>query len=1108
MGKAKTLFRGIVCLLMILVLQGRLLAQNNEANTIAGQVSDVRGTVLSMRGAALAGVTVTATERSTGRVYSTITDSSGDFVFHEFRTGEKYDFQFSTVGYEKNEFPGFIVKGKGKNTLMIRLVEKNSILEDVVVVGYGTQKKVNVTGAVSTVDARVFEDRPVSTVAQALQGAIPNLNINFGDGHPGSTGTFNVRGFASVSNTTGSPLILIDGAPGDINMLNPSDIESLSVLKDASSAAIYGARAAFGVILVTTKQAKKGKLNINYGTSYNIQSITTRTDFITDGFLQDSLADVAFSRNVGSSYTGYTAADYEEMKKRKADPSLPAVVIQNRNGTPMYVYYGNTDWWHFLFRKTWPGMEHHLNLSGGNEKIDYFISGRYYRQEGMYQTYFSPNLYNAYNFRAKINAHLTDWLTLSTNTQFGANDYTYPGYSSFPTGYYNHAMASYVPRNPDGTFFFRTNLNNYGAYEYADLQNGKSHGGNKNYNLTNTVALTAQVLKGLSVNGNYTYQLAPSSTYQRRALIPWSVYPGTISRAGEDILMEGTHLDQHHSLNLYANYEKTFGLHMLKLTAGFNEEIQKFKTDSVTKGNLLSDDLNQIDLGTTSPTANGSAGEWALLGYFFRANYDYAGRYLLEVDGRYDGSSRFPASERFGFFPSVSAGWRISKEAFFEKLTNIVSELKLRGSYGSLGNQDLGNYNSPSALYPYVPLMNSALTNYLTGGNKTQVLSAPAPVTPNFTWERTASLNLGIDAAFLKNRLQLSFDRYRRKTTNMLAPGLTLPAVFGAAAPLQNAGDLQTNGFELSVKWQDGGTLFGKRFSYGFGVALSDYTAKITRYYNPNKILGDEHTLTYYDGKQVGEIWGYRTNGYFQSDAEAAAYPINQDYIDLDQRVASPGEWSKLHAGDLKFKDLSGPDGKPDGVINNGKNTLADHGDLERLGNKLPRYSFGINGNFSWNNFDLSFFFQGIGKQNWWPDVESSLFWGPYGRPYVAFVPKDFPGKIWSPSNPNAYFPLLRGYSSYSGGDLSIPDDKYLQNIAYIRLKNLTVGYNLPVAWSRRLKMQRIRCYFTGQNLFTLTKMHSKYIDPEQVTPGMATDWGGRDYPFSKQFSFGLDLNF
>jgi len=1092
------LFRGVLCLLVIMLILGRSYAQN--------ELADVHGTVLSVKGSSLASVTVSATEKSSGVVYNTVTDSSGDFIFRGLHAGGQYDFHFSAVGYEKGEYPAFVVKAKGKNLLLIRLTEKNGVLDDVVVVGYGVQKKVNLTGAVSVVDAKTFEDRPVSSAAQALQGAIPNLNITFGDGRPGSAGTFNIRGFASVTNITGSPLILIDGAPGDINMLNPSDIESLSVLKDASSAAIYGARGAFGVILVTTRQAKRGRLNINYGTSYNVRSITTRTDFITDGFLQDSLADVAFSRNVGNSYTGYTPADYAEMKKRQTDKSLPSVVIQNRTGTPQYVYYGNTDWWHFLFRKSEPGLEHHFSISGGSDKVDYMLSGRYYRQEGMYQTNFYRNIYNAYNFRAKVNAVITPWLTLSTNTQFGANDYTYPGYSPFATGYYNHAMASYVPKNPDGTFFFRTNLNNYGAYEFADLQYGKSHGGTQNYNFSNTIGINARIVRGLSLTGNYTYELVPYSSYQRQALIPWSVYPGVHSKAGNDLLTDASNTDQHHTINIYGTYEKSIGLHNLKLTAGFNQEVQKFRSRSESTRNLLSDDLNQIDLGTTAYTANGSEGEWALLGYFGRLNYDYAGKYLVEVDGRYDGSSRFPVGERYGFFPSVSAGWRISKEAFFTPLSPVVSELKIRGSYGALGNQDLGNRNSPSVLYPYVPVMNSAQTNWITGGSKTQVLSAPAPVTPNFTWERSATLNGGIDASLLKNRLQLSYDRYRRKTTNMLIPGVTLPAVFGAPSPTQNAGDLETNGFELSIKWQDNGRLAGKPFGYSIGIALSDYTAKITKFYNPKNLLGDPNNITntnHYKGEQLGEIWGYSTDGYFKSDAEAAAYPINQDYIDLDQRVASPGEWSKLHAGDLKFRDLD-----KNGVVNDGKRTLEEHGDMTRLGNTLPRYAFGFNASFNWNNFDISVFFQGIGKQNWYPNVESSLFWGPYGRPYTSFVPKDFVGKIWSPTNTNAYFPLLRGYSSYSGGDLSVNNDRYLQNIAYIRLKNMTVGYNLPGEWMKRWKMQRLRLYFTGQNLFTWTKLKSKYIDPEQVAPGSASDVGGRDYPFTRQYSAGLDINF
>jgi TonB-linked SusC/RagA family outer membrane protein len=1084
MGQATKLFRGIVCLLLILT-GTHVFAQNS--------VSDVHGTVLTAKGESLPGVAVRATEKPGGQTYNTVTDMNGDFLFRNLLVGKQYDFHFSIMGYEKNDHLGFTVENKGKNLLMVRLTEKSIGLNDVVVVGYGTQKKVNLTGAVNQVDAKQFEDKPVSNVAQGLQGAVPNLNITFGDGHPGSTGNFNIRGYASITNANGSPLILIDGVPGNIDMLNPLDIETLTVLKDAASAAIYGARGAFGVILITTKNAKKGKLSVNYGTSLSTQKNTTRTDFITDGYTQVNLADIAFSRNVGNTYTGYNAQDMEELKKRQTDKSLPSVVLQTRNGQEQYVYYGSTDWWNFLFRKSQPGMEHHVSMSGGNDKVDFLLSGRYYQQKGMFQTYLNQDIYNSYNFRAKLNIHVADWLTISSNTQFGANDYTWPGYNQNMTGLYNHAMAAYVPKNPDGTFTFRTNLNNYGAYEYADLQNGKSHGGNKNYNITNTVGFEAKIVKGLSLTGNYAYQVDPYSDYQRTAFIPWSVNPGIIQKAGNDKLTENTHLDQHHSVNLFATLEKGFGKHNVKVIGGYNMELQKFKFNGVSKQNLLSEDLNQIDLGTGAVNANGNAAEWALLGYFARVNYDYNGKYLLELNGRYDGSSRFPAGQRYGFFPSVSAGWRISEEAFFEPVKNVVNELKFRGSYGSLGNQDVGNAN----LYPYVPVMNSTLSKWIVSGNQTQTLSAPDPVTPHFTWEKSASTNGGIDAAFMKNRLQLSYDWYSRKTTNMLIPGRTLSAVFGAPSPLQNAGDLLTKGFEASIKWQDHTKLGGKPFSYSIGAVLSDYTAKITKFDNPENLLS-----SHYIGEQLGEIWGYSIDGFFKSEQEAQTWAINQDYVDLDQRLTSPGEWSKLHAGDLKFKDLNG-----DKVVNNGKNTLADHGDLRRIGNTLPRYSFGVNASFNWYNFDVSVFFQGIGRQHWYPNVESSKFWGPYGRPYAAFVPKDFETQIWSESNPNAYYPLLRGYAAYPGGELSVNNDKYLQNLAYIRLKNLTVGYNLPATMVRRWKLQKVRLYFTGQNMFTWTKMKTKYIDPEQVSPS-AFDSGGRDYPYFKQYSGGFDITF
>lgn len=1045
------------------------------------------GKIIDEKGIFVAGATIRITEINKG----TQSDENGNYQL--LLPAGIYTIEINDISYQKQRLEHIKIQPGKTTALDIRLIPALNGLNEVVVVGYGTQKKVNLTGVVSQVDAKTIENRPIANLSQGLQGLVPNLNITFTDGHPGSAGKFNIRGYASVNNASGSPLVLIDGVPGDISMISPSDVETISALKDAASSAIYGSRGAFGVILITTKQAKKGRFSVTYGASYSLQKMTTRDDFITDGFTQDSLVDVAFSRNVGNSYTGFNAADYAELKKRQTDKSLPSVVLQNRNGQDQYVYYGSTDWWHFLFRKTEPSMEHHLSISGGDGKADFLISGRYFEQKGMFQQYLRQDVYHSYNLRAKINIHPTPWMTVYSNTQLASNDYTWPGYQMNMTGIYNHAMASYVPKNPDGTFSFRTNLNNYGAYEYADLQNKKSYGGNRNYNLSNTFGFAINLQKNLSLNGNYTYELDPYSDFQRNALIPWSVIPGVISTAGYDKYTENTHLDQHHTVNLYGSYEKSISHHNIKWMAGYNQELQKFKSNKMVANNLLSQDLNQIDLGTGAQQAGGNAGEWALLGFFSRINYDFDGKYLLELNGRYDGTSRFPSDNRFGFFPSVSGGWRISKENFLQSWKTILPELKLRASYGSLGNQDVGNSN----LYPYIPTMNNGLSNWINNSSQTQTMSTPKPVTPNFTWEKSASLDFGIDAGLLKNRLQISYDWYSRKTTDMLIPGKTLPSSFGASSPLQNAGNLLTRGYEISVKWQDNVALAGKPFSYNIGLVLSDYTAKITKFDNPKNLLSN-----HYNGEQLGEIWGYSIDGYFKSDAEAQSYAVNQDYVDLDQRLTSPGEWSKLHAGDLKFKDLNG-----DKIVNNGDNTLDKHGDLRRIGNSLPRYSFGINGSFNWNNFDLSFFFQGIGKQNWYPGVESAKFWGPYGRPYTSFLSKDFESKIWSPTNPNAYFPLLRGYAAYPGGELSVANDKYLQDLAYIRLKNLTIGYNLPSALTRKWKMQRLHFYLTGTNLFTLTKMKTKYIDPEQVSPD-ATDQGGRDYPFFKQYSAGMEITF
>lgn len=1063
---------------------------------VAQHTPSVKGTIVNETGAPVAGATVMIVNKDSSFTQQTAANEQGLFVFSDLQL-DNYHVYIHSVGYAPARFDNIAYDGKKMQTLTYNLFRSESKLNDVVVVGYGTEKKIDLTGAVSQVKGKVFESKPAGNVGQSLQGMVPNLNITFQDGHPGSSATFNIRGYASINNSGGSPLVLIDGIPGDINMINPSDIASVSVLKDAASSAIYGSRGAFGVVLVTTKDGQSGKLQISYNGNYGVQKQTTRTDFITQGYTMDSLVDLAFSRHNGVSYTGFNPDDYEQMRLRLTDHSLPSVVVQNRNGVDQYVYYGNTDWYHWLFQNSDPSMSHNLTVTGGSDKIKFLFSGRYMDQQGMYQSYLHTDVYHAYNFRAKIDANITKWLKLYTNTQFAANNYTWPGWG-YNSNFFNfgvHALASYVPTNPDGTYTYITNINNYqiGNGIFADLQHGKTKGGTTNYNFTTTTGFEITPFNDLVIDGNYTYQLTPYSSYQRRTLIPYSIFPGTVSYAGYDQLTQTSNTDYHHTINLYGTYSKSLKEHHFKLMLGYNQEFQHNSSITGTANNLLSEDLNQLSLGTSGQQTTGTASEYALVGFFGRLNYDYNNKYLVEFNGRYDGTSRFPAGNRFGFFPSVSAGWRVSQEHFFQSLKKIVSEFKLRGSWGSLGNQDVGNSN----LYPYIAVMNASLSSWINNGAELQTLSSPNPVASNLTWEKSATVDGGVDLGFLQNKLLISYDIYTRRTTDMLVPGKTLPAVFGATSPQQNAGDLKTNGFELSIQWSDKFLLANKDFNYNFGIVLSDYTAEITQFDNPNKLLSN-----HYVGQQLGEIWGFPIAGFFNSDEEAQNYTVNQAFVNKGIQ-GSPGDWHSLHAGDLKYIDLNG-----DGKIDEGANTLSDHGDLKRIGNSLPRFPFGITGGFNWNNIDFSFFLQGIGKENWYPGSEAGMFWGPFDRPYNSFIPSDFIGKIWSPENTHAYFPLLRGYERLNGGgELYYSNDKYLQNLAYIRLKNLTVGYSLPRKLLPKAGIDRIHVYFSGQNLFTLTKLKSRYIDPEQVANGSA-DGSANDYPFFKTYSFGLDLTF
>ena len=746
-----------------------------------------------------------------------------------------------------------------------------------------------------------------------------------------------------------------------------------------------------------------------------------------------------------------------------------------------------------------PSHSHSINMSGGTDKVNYMISGSYYNKKGMLKK--NTEDYQSFTLTTKINVQLTPWLKITNNVQYFDKKYTYPGMEGETNENWQnvnvHALPCYAPMNPDGTFTYNTMKNSYSIADgrIANLLSDVSKGKKGVHELKETLALEATITKDLKFKADYTFQFYMADDWYRRGKEYYSIQPGVLQEIpnfNTDYYKKTIWYDPMHVANAYLSFDKSIKDHSFGFTGGINYENKKHHRVMGQKYDLISNTLNDLNLGTGEALATGGQYEYELFGAFFRVNYDYKDRYLIEVNGRYDGTSKYKSGKRFGFFPSVSAGWRISEEEWFAPANKYVENLKIRASYGTLGNQLSG-----SNYYPYISAMSATQSNWLIDGKKSYNVGVPNPVSENLTWEKATTINLGLDFNVLNNRLSFTGDYYVRNTTDMLVNGLSLPGVFGASSPKQNAGDLRTKGFELTIAWNDNFTLGKKPFSYGASFTLGDATSEITRYEANAKGL----ISTYYVGKKIGEIWGYRTDGLFQSDEEATQYnqQVNQRYVN-NRIYKSPGDWGKPKAGDVKFLDLDG-----NGKIHPGASTLDNHGDLEIIGNTTPRFNYGFSMNASWNGIDFSAFFQGIMHQDFYPGSDMDRFWGPYSRPYYSFIPADFAKDVWSEDNKDAYFPQPRGYAALDGNcQLSVKNDRYLQNLGYLRMKNLVVGYTLPFAISKKACIEKLRFYASAENLFYLTAFRSNYIDPEQAA---STDTG-RIYPLSKTFSVGVNVTF
>lgn len=1063
-------------------VQSPLFAMSLEKADVAIQQSSdkdrfISGVVLDSKNQPVIGASVIIDGTHNG----TVTDVNGKFRING-APGAKL--RISCIGYDATEA---VFNGTPLN---ITLKDNTKSLNELVVVGYGTQKKADLTGAVAQVGSEVFENRTVSNVTQALQGAVPNLNINLTDGKPTRSASFNVRGTTSIGQG-GSALVLIDGVEGDPAMLNPNDIASVTVLKDAASAAIYGARGTFGVVLITTKEPAKEKTSVTYSGNFALQRPVTVPDFVTDGYTYASHFYDAYHnwnnysldpKNINK--TQPFSMDWLNTFKERKEKGITGEVEKDANGN--YVYFGNTDYYAALYKKNTFAQDHNLSISGNSGKLNYYISGRYYGYDGLFR--YNTDDYDMLNFRAKGSIQVFKWLKVENNTEYSSMKYHNPMNVGEGGSIWRNISDEGHPSapifNPDGTLTYSA------AYTIGDFIYGKNGIDTDNKVLSNMTSFTASFLNNkLHVRGDFTFRNTDNGSTQRRVPVPYSTVAGEtrLLSAQYNDLQETTQKTNYLAANIYTDYENTFGgAHYFKAMIGYNYEQSVYKSLSVQRNGLLSVDSKNINMALGDAiTTSGGYQKWRIAGGFFRLNYAFRDRYLLEVNGRYDGSSKFPQDQQWAFFPSVSGGWRISQEPFWHVSDNLISDLKLRASYGSLGNGNISPYS-------FMELFGIGTSGRVLNGVKNKYVSAPAPIPSGLTWETVTTTDVGLDLSMFRGRLNFTGDYYIRKTKNMYTVGVTLPEVFGASSPKGNYADMTTKGWEISLAWRDRFQLADKPFNYEIRATLADYTSTIDRYNNATKNLGD-----YYEGQKVGEIWGYVTEGLFRDQADIDNH-ANQTLIQSSNNHT-------VYPGDVKIKDLNN-----DGVINYGTNTLADHGDKKVIGNSLPRYTYSFNLSADWNNIFISAFFQGVGKQDWYPSSES-IFWGQYNRPYNN-LPKWHLGNYWTEDNKDAYLPRYAGYNNSLKGTVQT---RYLQNVAYLRLKNLQVGYSLPKEWISKIHAQNIKLYLSAENLFCWSPLykHTRDLDvanldgsDRDLTNGDSGD--GNNYPLLKSISLGVSLTF
>lgn len=1050
------------------------------------------GIVKDSSGEPIIGASVVVKGTSNG----VITDLEGAFTINNVKP--KSIIQISFVGYKTLE-----VEWDGKPLNLI-MKEASELIDEIVVVGFGTQKKSNLSGAVSSVRMeKVLGSRPQPNTAAALQGAVPGLTITSGSNAPGQTGkSIQIRGSATFSNKTNatsslSPLILIDNVPGNIDALNPEDIESVTVMKDASSAAIYGARAAAGVVLITTKRPnKKEKVTVTYNNNFGfINAISTPKQVGLETFLP------IYKETLGNTFAGGNNQNIdswlEYLDAYKTDPSNLSSLGTFYEDTGILVanedkkrYYLKQKSIYDRMLETGFSQTHNVTVRGASDRIRFRLSGNRYTEDG--PLYGDKDKYTRMTFNGMISADVTNWYTQEATVNYSQQKRQHLNDES--GSLYSIRLHNFLPDGLDPLGYI--------------IMTPRSIIENSNTRHTTTdtprffLKSIFRPVKGLEAVFEYTYQKQSTDfTYYSGKWQHSDIQEGISNKpSGKDYYVARHYYDARNAYNAYATYRyNLFRCHNFSLMAGYSQEDYDYKYYNTRAEEQALLEIPSMSGAQGKITSSDAYSSFAIRSGFFRFNYDYKGKYLLEVNGRYDGSSKFPTDTRFAFFPSFSMAWNLAEEKFMRRTRNVVDQIKPRLSYGSIGNQASAGY------YDYIATMplNTQATVWLDGNDEGYVttIGSPGLISSNFTWETITTTNVGLDFSLFNNRLTGLFEWYQRDTKDILSQSVAMPGVLGTSAPNQNVGKMRTRGWEVQLAWHGN---IGSKVGYNIGFNLWDYRSEITALN-----FNEEKSLSYlYKGKKVGEIWGYLYDGFYTVD----------DFTDLSTWTLKEGvaslQGSSPRPGDYKFKNLRDKDYSETDVntINGGKNTVNNPGDQVVIGNSAPRFQYGINFGVNYAGFDLSVMLQGVGKRDYFNN--NQLFYT-FMSGDVAFSPI-FEGTTdyWSPistnpadpdymvaANPGAKLPRIWGSSTQSvanAGSNRRCNNHMLSSAAYMRIKNVTLSYSFPKRWLDKILVKQLRVFLSAENLATFTSLPSG-IDPETL------NWS---YPLYRTVSFGANISF